>query len=223
MSQQSSIGWGIIGPGVIAKQFADALPHSRTGRLVAIASRNPEQAGTGGTVSRCADPCRLRGDARRRGSRGDLHRDPPPGARRMGDPGRGSGQARALRKADRRVGARSRGDDRRRAPLGHLSRRSLHVPSPPDDGEDHRPGAVEGGGRTPHDPRQHRLQTWPSTRATGGLPTTPRAARSSMSAAIRCRWRGFLPAPPRASPSSTRSRSRAWRISARRASTTGRR
>ena len=42
MSEQPSIGWGIIGPGVIAKTFADALPHSRTGRLAAIASRNPD-------------------------------------------------------------------------------------------------------------------------------------------------------------------------------------
>ncbi|HET7718150.1 MAG TPA: aldo/keto reductase [Bauldia sp.] len=43
MSDQPTIGWGIIGPGSIAKTFADALPHSATGRLVAVASRNPEK------------------------------------------------------------------------------------------------------------------------------------------------------------------------------------
>ena len=45
MSNPSSLGWGIIGPGSIAKAFADALPHSRTGRLVAIATRDPGRPG----------------------------------------------------------------------------------------------------------------------------------------------------------------------------------
>lgn len=45
MSNPSSLGWGIIGPGSIAKAFADALPHSRSGRLVAIATRDPDRPG----------------------------------------------------------------------------------------------------------------------------------------------------------------------------------
>ncbi len=45
MSHPSSLGWGIIGPGSIAKAFADALPHSRSGRLVAIATRDPDRPG----------------------------------------------------------------------------------------------------------------------------------------------------------------------------------
>lgn len=45
MSNPSSLGWGIVGPGSIAKAFADALPHSRTGRLVAIATRDPGRPG----------------------------------------------------------------------------------------------------------------------------------------------------------------------------------
>ncbi|AJY45934.1 aldo/keto reductase [Martelella endophytica] len=35
------LNWGIIGPGTIARAFAGGLAHSKTGRLVAIASRNP--------------------------------------------------------------------------------------------------------------------------------------------------------------------------------------
>lgn len=34
-------GWGIIGPGAIAQNFADGLAEAPSGRLVAIASRNP--------------------------------------------------------------------------------------------------------------------------------------------------------------------------------------
>ena len=45
MSQDKPIAWGIIGPGTIARAFAAALPHSETGRLSAIASRNPGQPG----------------------------------------------------------------------------------------------------------------------------------------------------------------------------------
>ena len=41
----NKIRWGIIGPGSIAKAFAGGVAHSRTGRLVAIATRNPGKAG----------------------------------------------------------------------------------------------------------------------------------------------------------------------------------
>ncbi|EPE94606.1 aldo/keto reductase [Rhizobium grahamii] len=39
------IRWGIIGPGTIARTFADGIAHSRTGKLVAIATRNPDKPG----------------------------------------------------------------------------------------------------------------------------------------------------------------------------------
>src|SRR5690348_13625174 len=39
------LAWGIIGPGTIAKTFAAALPHSETGRLAAIATRDPKKPG----------------------------------------------------------------------------------------------------------------------------------------------------------------------------------
>ncbi|WP_307282154.1 aldo/keto reductase [Labrys wisconsinensis] len=42
---QDILRWGIIGPGGIAKAFAGGLAHSRTGRLVAIATRDPGKAG----------------------------------------------------------------------------------------------------------------------------------------------------------------------------------
>ncbi|TDW35478.1 aryl-alcohol dehydrogenase-like predicted oxidoreductase [Rhizobium azibense] len=47
MSSEQPIRWGIIGPGTIARTFADGIAHSRTGKLVAIASRNPEKPGLG--------------------------------------------------------------------------------------------------------------------------------------------------------------------------------
>jgi len=37
--------WGIIGPGGIAKAFAGGVAHSKTGELVAIATRNPDKPG----------------------------------------------------------------------------------------------------------------------------------------------------------------------------------
>ncbi|MGA0568310.1 aldo/keto reductase [Rathayibacter sp. KR2-224] len=37
------VRWGIAGPGGIAHRFAEQLPHSSTGELVALASRNPER------------------------------------------------------------------------------------------------------------------------------------------------------------------------------------
>src|SRR5829696_4497967 len=36
--------WGILGSGMIARIFAEALPLSRTGELMAVASRSREQA-----------------------------------------------------------------------------------------------------------------------------------------------------------------------------------
>jgi predicted dehydrogenase/aryl-alcohol dehydrogenase-like predicted oxidoreductase len=37
------VRWGIAGPGGIARRFAEQLPHSRTGELVALASRSPQR------------------------------------------------------------------------------------------------------------------------------------------------------------------------------------
>ena len=45
MTESKPLAWGIIGPGTIAKTFAAALPHSETGRLAAIATRNPGKPG----------------------------------------------------------------------------------------------------------------------------------------------------------------------------------
>jgi predicted dehydrogenase/aryl-alcohol dehydrogenase-like predicted oxidoreductase len=39
------VNWGIIGPGTIARTFAGGIAHSRTGRLVAIGTRNPDKPG----------------------------------------------------------------------------------------------------------------------------------------------------------------------------------
>ncbi|NTF53302.1 Gfo/Idh/MocA family oxidoreductase [Agrobacterium rhizogenes] len=47
MSTDAPIRWGIIGPGTIAKTFADGVAHSRGGKLVAIASRNSDKPGLG--------------------------------------------------------------------------------------------------------------------------------------------------------------------------------
>ncbi|MFK0166735.1 aldo/keto reductase [Rhizobium sp. NPDC090279] len=47
MSTDTSIRWGIIGPGRIAQTFAEGVAHSRSGKLVAIASRNPDKPGLG--------------------------------------------------------------------------------------------------------------------------------------------------------------------------------
>src|SRR5882724_9602744 len=45
MTAEKPLAWGIIGPGTIAQTFAAALPHSETGRLAAIATRNPGKPG----------------------------------------------------------------------------------------------------------------------------------------------------------------------------------
>lgn len=45
MTTEQPIRWGIIGPGTIARTFADGIAHSRTGRLEAIATRNPDKPG----------------------------------------------------------------------------------------------------------------------------------------------------------------------------------
>ncbi|HZP21379.1 MAG TPA: aldo/keto reductase, partial [Bauldia sp.] len=45
MPDPNPVRWGIIGPGSIARTFASNLPHSETGKLVAIASRNPARPG----------------------------------------------------------------------------------------------------------------------------------------------------------------------------------
>ncbi|WP_428940890.1 aldo/keto reductase [Fontivita pretiosa] len=44
MSQQTRINWGIISTGAIARAFARGLNQSKTGRLVAVASRSQESA-----------------------------------------------------------------------------------------------------------------------------------------------------------------------------------
>ncbi|MEP7240832.1 MAG: Gfo/Idh/MocA family oxidoreductase, partial [Devosia sp.] len=41
MATTGRLRWGILGPGAIARDFRDGLKASRTGELVAIASRDP--------------------------------------------------------------------------------------------------------------------------------------------------------------------------------------
>jgi predicted dehydrogenase/aryl-alcohol dehydrogenase-like predicted oxidoreductase len=45
MSDAQKIRWGIIGPGTIAKTFAEGIAGSTTGTLAAIATRNPDRPG----------------------------------------------------------------------------------------------------------------------------------------------------------------------------------
>ncbi|RCS25681.1 oxidoreductase [Phyllobacterium salinisoli] len=45
MTEHAPIRWGIIGPGTIARTFAEGIAHSHTGRLEAIATRNPNRPG----------------------------------------------------------------------------------------------------------------------------------------------------------------------------------
>ncbi|WP_137155204.1 aldo/keto reductase [Rhizobium sp. FKL33] len=42
---QDRLRWGIIGPGTIARTFAEGVAHSRTGRIAAIGTRNPNRPG----------------------------------------------------------------------------------------------------------------------------------------------------------------------------------
>jgi predicted dehydrogenase/aryl-alcohol dehydrogenase-like predicted oxidoreductase len=42
---EDRLGWGIIGPGTIARTFAEGVAHSRTGRIAAIGTRNPDRPG----------------------------------------------------------------------------------------------------------------------------------------------------------------------------------
>ena len=41
---KEKVRWGIIGPGRIARAFAEGLHHSQNGNLLAIASRSEERA-----------------------------------------------------------------------------------------------------------------------------------------------------------------------------------
>jgi predicted dehydrogenase/aryl-alcohol dehydrogenase-like predicted oxidoreductase len=43
-TSSSTVRWGILGPGTIAKAFAGGVAHSRTGKLVAIGARDPGKA-----------------------------------------------------------------------------------------------------------------------------------------------------------------------------------
>ena len=61
------LGWGILGPGNIAKRFAADLPASRTGVLVAVGSRNADKA---------REFAAAHGGARAHGSYEDLLADP---------------------------------------------------------------------------------------------------------------------------------------------------
>jgi predicted dehydrogenase/aryl-alcohol dehydrogenase-like predicted oxidoreductase len=45
MNGTNPVNWGIIGPGTIARTFAGGIAHSRTGKLVAIATRDPNKPG----------------------------------------------------------------------------------------------------------------------------------------------------------------------------------
>ena len=45
MTDDNPVRWGIIGPGSIAQAFETGVRNSRTGKLVAIATRNPGKAG----------------------------------------------------------------------------------------------------------------------------------------------------------------------------------
>src|SRR3569623_2160891 len=45
MTTDRKLRWGIIGPGSIARDFRDGVKDSKTGQLVAIASRDPRKPG----------------------------------------------------------------------------------------------------------------------------------------------------------------------------------
>ena len=189
-STQRKIRWGILGPGTIAKAFAGGVAHSRTG----TAGRDRRaQSGQGGPRRNFPGARILDGYdalARRPGGRRGLHRDAASEPRRMGDQGGGGRQARAVRKADGAHRLRGRRDDPRGAQGRHLPRRGLHVPPAPADGEAGRAGQIGRDRRRPDDQVELRLRhAAASCRSTGSTPTISPAAASSMSAAIRSRWR----------------------------------
>ena len=221
MDAASKVRWGIIGPGTIARAFAAGVERSTSGRLVALGARDP-----GKPALFRAFPGRPGADAggaaRRSGGRGGLYRHPASAARRMGDQGGRSRQARAGGEALRhdRLGGR------RHVPCGaaggHLHGRSVHVPVPPADREAPRSDRGRHDRRGPDDQVELRLR---HAGFRSGAPALfqrdSRAGASSMSGAIRCRWRGWSRARRQASRSSTRRRSRAWRTSGRAGSTSG--
>lgn len=47
MNGINPVNWGIIGPGTIARTFAGGIAHSRTGKLVAIGTRDPNKPALG--------------------------------------------------------------------------------------------------------------------------------------------------------------------------------
>ena len=54
----NKIRWGIIGPGSIAHNFADALKQSYSGELLAIASRTSSRLEEFGNKYNIARPCK---------------------------------------------------------------------------------------------------------------------------------------------------------------------
>ena len=158
MTATTPIRWGILGPGSIAKAFAGGVAGSRTGKLVAIGTRNPGKPGLAETFPRRPHPRRLRGAARRPGGRRGLYRDAASRPCRMGDQGGGSRQARAVRKAAGADRLRGRRDDPCGAQGRHLSRRSLHVPAASADAEAGRAGQVRRHRRGPDDQVELRLR-----------------------------------------------------------------
>ena len=128
MTAAPMVRWGILGPGTIARTFADALAHSRTGRLVALGARDPARA----PYAEHFPGARIHAGyeallADRRG-RCRLHRHAASPACRMGDQGRRGRQARAGREAGRALGLRGGRHVPRRAAGGHVHGRGLHVP-----------------------------------------------------------------------------------------------
>ena len=76
---------------------------------------------------------------------------------------------------------------------GTFARRGLHVPPASADGEAGRAGQIRRDRRGADDQVELRLRhAAASCRSTGSSPTISPAAASSMSAAIRSRWRGLI-------------------------------
>ena len=134
MDAASKVRWGIIGPGTIARAFAAGVERSTSGRLVALGARDPGKPGYSehfpGRPGADAG-----GAARRSGGRCGLYRHAASAARRMGDQGGRSRQARAGGEALRHDGLGGRRHVPCGAAGGHLHGRSVHVPVPPADRE----------------------------------------------------------------------------------------